>query len=64
VKDYLAAIEGAGFAEASLTPVYLSPETIDEAAAQLGDELDLKAIPEATLYKTVFSAKVTAKKPS
>ena len=63
VKDYLAAIEGAGFVEAGLTPVYLPPETIDEAAAQLGDELDLKAIPEATLYKTVFSAKVTAKKP-
>jgi len=62
VKDYMAAIEAAGFEEVSLTPVYFPEETVEEAAAQLGESVDLNAIPKDTLYKTVFSAKITARK--
>ena len=62
VKDYMAAIEAAGFEDVSLTPVYFPEETVEEAAAQLGESVDLNAIPKDTLYKTVFSAKITARK--
>jgi SAM-dependent methyltransferase len=63
VQDYVKAIESAGFVNASLAPVYFEKETVDEAVRQAGDTLDLDGVPEATLYKTVFSAKITAYKP-
>jgi len=63
VKDYLAAIQAAGFTDAELTPVYLPREAIDEAARQAGDKIDLSQISEDELYKTVFSAKIKARKP-
>lgn len=63
VKDYLAAIGAAGFTDAELTPVYLPHEAIDEAARQAGDKIDLSQISEDELYKTVFSAKIKARKP-
>lgn len=63
VKDYLGAIREAGFTDAELTPVYLPREAIDEAARQAGDKIDLSQISEDELYKTVFSAKIKARKP-
>jgi SAM-dependent methyltransferase len=63
VKDYIAAIEAAGFVEVSVTPVYLSPEMVEEAVAQLDDAIDRAAVSQEAIYKTVFSAKVTARKP-
>jgi SAM-dependent methyltransferase len=63
VKDYTAAIEAAGFQDVTLTPVYIPPETIDEAVSQLGDAIPVKGIPQEVLYRTVFSAKITARKP-
>ena len=62
VKDYIAAIEAAGFEDVVLTPVYLPAEVVEEAAAQLGESVDLSAIPSETLQKAVFSAKVSARK--
>lgn len=57
-KDYLAAIEAAGFIDVELKPVYWDKSTIDEAVVQLGLEVN-----DESLYKSVFSAKVTARKP-
>jgi ubiquinone/menaquinone biosynthesis C-methylase UbiE len=63
VKDYLAAIREAGFTEAEITPVYLPREMVDEAAKQVGEEIDLSQVSDDTLYKSVFSAKIKARKP-
>lgn len=64
VQDYIQAVEAAGFVDVSLTPVYLPKEMIDEAVLQLGDTIDLDSIPDGAIYKTCFSAKVTAYKPT
>jgi len=63
VKDYIAGIEAAGFVDVSLTPVYFSPEMVDEATAQLEGSIDLGHISPERLQKAVFSAKITAVKP-
>ncbi len=63
VKDYLAAIQDAGFTDANLTPVYLPREMVDDAAKQIGADIDTSQISDDTLYKAVFSAKITARKP-
>jgi SAM-dependent methyltransferase len=63
VEDYLAAIEEAGFVEVELTPVYLDDAQIDAAAEQL-DLGEAIAGSDKELSKAVFSAKVTAHKPS
>lgn len=62
VEEYTAAIRAAGFSEVKLTPVYLPKETVDEAVQQLGENGVTLPATEA-LYKTVFSAKITAVKP-
>jgi ubiquinone/menaquinone biosynthesis C-methylase UbiE len=62
VKDYVAAIEAAGFLEVEITPVYMDKSTIDEAVEQL--ELgEVVGNGNDSLYKSVFSAKVSAYKP-
>ena len=63
LKDYIAAIEAAGFVDVELSPVYFEQETVDNAVAQMGESLDLQGVPGDVLYKTVFSAKITARKP-
>jgi SAM-dependent methyltransferase len=63
VKDYIGAIKAAGFVDVNLIPVYFEPQVLDEAVAQVGELLDLNAIPNETLQKAVFSAKITARKP-
>lgn len=62
VKDYIAAIEAAGFVDVELSPVYMDKSTIDDAVNQLELE-DLVESSRDSLYKTVFSAKVSANKP-
>ena len=64
VREYTQAIEAAGFENAALTPVYLDKEMVDEALVQLGQDVDLKDIPQEALYHAVFSAKITAYKPA
>ena len=62
VKDYVAAIEAAGFIDVQVTRDYLDEGMIDQAVSDL--ELD-KTMPnlEDSVYKSVFSAKVSAWKP-
>lgn len=61
-KDYLAAIEEAGFVRVELTPIYMSKEMIAEAVNQLdlGDKVDIN---DEKVHQAIYSAKVKAYKP-
>jgi SAM-dependent methyltransferase len=63
VGDYIAAISEAGFVDVQFTPAYLPVEMVDQAVAQLGEAVELSTLPGDLLCKTVFSAKITARKP-
>jgi arsenite methyltransferase len=63
-KDYIGMMEAAGFKDISIKPVFFDKETLDAALADLGDDLELKNLARDELYKTVYSAKVTAYKPA
>lgn len=62
VRDYIAAIEAAGFVDAQFTPVYMDEALIDDAAEQLGLS-EVENSDGGSMYKAIFSAKVTARKP-
>lgn len=64
IQDYLDAVEAAGFVDVNLTPVYLPKDMIDEAVAQIDDMVDPGFAPDEAIYKTIFSAKITAYKPT
>jgi arsenite methyltransferase len=64
VNEYIDAIEAAGFTNVELLPVYWSREMVDQAIDELGEQVDISALPENKIEKTVFSAKITAYKPS
>jgi ubiquinone/menaquinone biosynthesis C-methylase UbiE len=63
VSEYINTIEAAGFTNVELLPVYWSREMVDQAIDELGEEVDISALPGNTIEKTVFSAKITAYKP-
>lgn len=62
-KDYIGMMEAAGFIDISITPTFFDKETVDEAIQDVKDQIDLKDIPQDELYKTVYSARITARKP-
>jgi hypothetical protein len=62
-KDYIAMMESAGFTEISVTPTFLDKETVDEAIKEVGDQIDLTTVSQDELYKTVYSTRITARKP-
>jgi SAM-dependent methyltransferase len=64
VQDYIGGLLSAGFEDVSLTPVYFDRETIDSFTAEQAEALDLSGLPEETLYRGVFSARITARKPN
>ena len=62
-NDYVGMMEAAGFTDIFITPTYFDKETVDEAIKEVGDQIDLKVISQEDLYKTVYSARITARKP-
>jgi SAM-dependent methyltransferase len=60
--DYIAAIKAAGFVDVELKPVYFDKAMIDSAAEQL-DLGEVVMAGTESLEKSVYSAKVTARKP-
>lgn len=62
VKDYQAMMEFAGLTDIVIAPVYFDKEMIDTVVRDLGDTIDLKQYSRDELYKTVFSAKISARK--
>jgi SAM-dependent methyltransferase len=63
VQEYLATIRAVGFVDVEVTPVYLPREMVDEGISQLDGKINLSDVPKDTLYKAIFSAKITARKP-
>ncbi len=64
VQDYVAGIKEAGFVDVELVPVYLDREFIDDGIRQMGGKIDLGSMSQDMIYKSVFSAKITAYKPA
>jgi SAM-dependent methyltransferase len=62
-SDYVAMMESTGFTDISVTPTFFDKETVDEAIKEVGDQIDLKVVSQEDLYKTVYSARITARKP-
>jgi SAM-dependent methyltransferase len=62
-KDYIAMMEAVGFTDIVVTPTFFDKETVDEAIRGVGDKLDLTIYSPDELYKTVYSARISARKP-
>ncbi|MCJ7662037.1 MAG: arsenite methyltransferase [Anaerolineales bacterium] len=60
--EYIAAIEAAGFTDIEIKPVYFDKAMIDNAVEQL-DLGEVVIASTESLEKSVYSAKVTARKP-
>lgn len=61
--EYRSILASAGFKDISIEPSYFDESTIDEAVRDMGDRIDLTVWPREKLAKTVFSARITARKP-
>jgi arsenite methyltransferase len=63
-KEYIGMMEAVGFTDISITPVFFDKETVDSALAEFKDSIDLNMVSRDDIYKTVYSAKITAYKPA
>ena len=61
-KEYIAMMEATGFTNISITPTFFDKEIVDEAVEEVGNKIDLTVFPQDALYKTVYSARITARK--
>ena len=61
-KDYIAMMASVGFTDISITPVLFDKQSIDSAIADMDKAIELKTISRDDMYKTVYSAKLTAYK--
>lgn len=61
-KDYIAMMEGVGFTDISVIPVFFDKATVDSALNDMGEDAQLQTISREDVYKAVFSAKITAYK--
>jgi arsenite methyltransferase len=61
-KDYISMMETVGFTDISIKPVFFDKETVDNALDEM--KLDVKDYPREAVYKAVYSAKITAYKPT
>jgi arsenite methyltransferase len=64
VQEYINGLLATGFEDVSLSPVYFDRETIDNFTSDQANALDLGDLPEETLYRGIFSARITARKPN
>jgi SAM-dependent methyltransferase len=62
-KDYTAMMKAAGFTDIAVTPTFFDRDTVDEALRAAGDQIDLATIDREEVYKAVYSARITARKP-
>ncbi|HIE25229.1 MAG TPA: arsenite methyltransferase [Anaerolineales bacterium] len=63
VEEYISGIKHAGFVDVEVIPEYLDRDQVDDAVRQLGGEIQLGGLSKEAVYKAVFSAKITARKP-
>jgi arsenite methyltransferase len=59
-KEYIAMMKAVGFTDISIQPVFFDKETVDDALRDM--KLDMSAYPKESIYKAVYSAKITASK--
>ena len=62
-REYRSILESVGFTDIVITPTYFTDDQIDEAVKDMGDRVNLKMYSAETISKTVFSARITARKP-
>jgi len=62
-REYIAMMESVGFTNVSITPVFFDKETVDSALNDMKDIIELKTVSRDDVYKSVYSAKITAFKP-
>lgn len=63
VRDYQAAMESAGFVDVSVAPSYFDDASLDAAIRDMGEAIDLHTFSRENISKTIFSARITARKP-
>lgn len=61
-SEYIEMMKAVGFKDISVKPVFFNQETIDEALDGMKDISELENIPRKDIYKTIYSAKITAYK--
>jgi SAM-dependent methyltransferase len=62
--EYVGMMKSVGFSDISIVPVYFDQQTVDSVISDMKDVIELKMISREEVYKAVYSAKITAYKPS
>ena len=63
-SEYMGMMKTVGFADISIVPVYFDQETVESAISDMKDVIELKTVSRDDVSKAVYSAKITAYKPS
>jgi arsenite methyltransferase len=63
IGEYRTAMLAAGFSDISVEPTYFDDATIDEAIHDMGDQAGVKDWDRKTISRSVFSARISARKP-
>jgi SAM-dependent methyltransferase len=63
-EEYIGMMKSVGFTDISIVPVYFDQQTVDSALTDMKDVIELKTLSRDDVYKAVYSAKITAYKPS
>jgi SAM-dependent methyltransferase len=63
-SEYIGMMKSVGFTDISIVPVYFDQETVDSAINEMKDVIELKTVSREDVAKAVYSAKITAYKPS
>jgi arsenite methyltransferase len=63
-EEYIGIMKSVGFTDISVVPVFFDKETVDAAINDMQDMIELKTISRDDVYKSVYSAKITAYKPA
>lgn len=62
--EYIGMMKSVGFTDISIVPVFFDKTTVDAAIGEMEDVIELETVSKDDIYKAVYSAKITAYKPS
>jgi len=63
IDAYRGAMQDAGLVDLAVSPTYFDEAIIEEAVGDMGQDLDLGSWNKEAISRTVFSARITARKP-
>jgi len=63
VNDYRAAMEAAGLIDITISPSYFDDTSLEKAIREMGEPTELRGYSREAIARTVFSARITARKP-